>query len=228
MPAPTGIPCSATGCCELSVAKNLCAKHYKRWQRYGDTKVIRRPNDWGQRETHPLYETWRWILRNRLQSICAKWKEDFWQFVQDAGAKPDGHKFTRIDKSGKYEKGNVVWQVRAESSNERRKSNAIKQREWRANNIRRAKSSELKSSYGITIDDYETLLKNQNHACAICDGKEGSVQANGKPFSLAVDHNHETNKVRGLLCSHCNRGLGLFQDSILRLRSAINYLEENA
>jgi Autographiviridae endonuclease VII len=226
MPTPIGVPCSATGCCELSVAKNLCAKHYKRWQRYGDVEAVRRPNDWGRREKHPLYETWRWILRNRLQFVCEEWKEDFWQFARDVGDKPEGARFSRVSEGGLYEAGNVCWRISSKSVESRARS-AEYQRKWRTDNIRRARSSELKSSYGITIDDYEKLLEIQNHACAICGGKEGSVQANGKPFGLAVDHCHDTDKVRGLLCSHCNRGLGFFEDSIERLHSAIDYLRRS-
>lgn len=55
--------------------------------------------------------------------------------------------------------------------------------------------------YGLTIQDYETLLIKQNYACALCYRKQGKRH-------LHVDHNHETNKVRGLLCHQCNWYLG--------------------
>ena len=73
--------------------------------------------------------------------------------------------------------------------------------------------------YGITIEKYEILLAEQNGCCAICLAVTGS---DGK--RLAVDHNHETGEVRGLLCDNCNTGLGMFKDNPSLLAKAINYL----
>lgn len=83
-------------------------------------------------------------------------------------------------------------------------------------------SSSLKSRYGITIDDYILLFESQNGVCAICGLPERVL--NGKQKPLSVDHDHETGKVRGLLCNDCNRGLGGFKDNALRLQQAIVYL----
>ena len=80
-------------------------------------------------------------------------------------------------------------------------------------------NSTLKKKYGITLDDYNLMYKEQKGVCAICDLEELS----GK--RLAVDHCHETGKVRGLLCFACNTSLGKFNDSISTLESAINYLK---
>jgi hypothetical protein len=70
----------------------------------------------------------------------------------------------------------------------------------------RKKSSTLASSlkeFGLTIKDYETLLKKQRGKCAICKGHSGR-----KGSRFAVDHDHKTGKVRGLLCLQCNTKLG--------------------
>jgi Recombination endonuclease VII len=81
----------------------------------------------------------------------------------------------------------------------------------------------LKRFYGITLDEYRRLLKKQNNACAICKKPE-----RGKRFKrLSVDHDHETGKVRGLLCSSCNRSLGLMEEDPKALRAAARYLEKN-
>lgn len=72
--------------------------------------------------------------------------------------------------------------------------------------------------YGLTQDAYDTLLERQHRACVIC----GMEHSDAHP--LVVDHNHETMKVRGLLCSNCNSGLGLLDDNIATLASAIVYL----
>ncbi len=74
--------------------------------------------------------------------------------------------------------------------------------------------------YGITEQDYQVLLAKQNGVCAICV----NVCASGR--RLAVDHCHTTLAVRGLLCTKCNRGVGLFADSAARLRAAADYLDE--
>lgn len=80
--------------------------------------------------------------------------------------------------------------------------------------------------YGITVDDIIEMERNQGNRCAICGGEEPRFR-HGKRMSLAVDHCHETGKVRGLLCSNCNRGLGFLGDTPDSIRKALEYLEEN-
>jgi hypothetical protein len=81
----------------------------------------------------------------------------------------------------------------------------------------------LRKSFGIGVEEYNKLLKAQGGSCAIC----GTYAcASGRNF--AVDHDHKTGKVRGLLCKFCNTALGQFQDSRDYLLNAIEYLERNA
>lgn len=79
----------------------------------------------------------------------------------------------------------------------------------------------IKKTYDISWEDYQELLENQDSCCAICKSRISSARTN----RLFVDHCHETLTVRGLLCSSCNHGLGLFKDSPSLLKRAINYLE---
>jgi hypothetical protein len=79
---------------------------------------------------------------------------------------------------------------------------------------------ELRYLFGITLDDYNKLKENQNYKCAIC----GNERSEKKDFH--VDHCHSTGKIRGLLCSNCNTGLGQFKDNIELLNKAISYLKE--
>lgn len=79
--------------------------------------------------------------------------------------------------------------------------------------------AELKRLYGITLEDYVEMFKNQNGVCAICF-KECKTKK-----SLSVDHNHESGKVRGLLCNACNRAIGMLGDSSETLRRAAEYLD---
>ena len=72
----------------------------------------------------------------------------------------------------------------------------------------------------ISTFEYAKMLVEQNNACAIC-----GIEATEFKRELSVDHNHETNKIRGLLCDNCNVGLGNFKDSTTLLSVAIEYLE---
>lgn len=81
--------------------------------------------------------------------------------------------------------------------------------------------SKLKKNYNLTLDGYNDLIVKQKGVCAICFNQCTS----GK--SLSVDHNHDTGKIRGLLCNRCNRGIGLMRDDAIILESAIKYLKEN-
>jgi hypothetical protein len=81
----------------------------------------------------------------------------------------------------------------------------------------------LKLRYNITYEDYEKILEDQNYCCAICGEEEnGNSRTSGRLF---VDHCHSTGKVRGLLCSRCNHGLGHFRDNPNLLNNAIQYLK---
>lgn len=79
----------------------------------------------------------------------------------------------------------------------------------------------LRETYGITIEDYYRILKEQDSACAICRGP------NCKRYAwFSVDHCHKTGKVRGLLCSECNLGLGKFKDDPALISKALEYLNK--
>ena len=93
--------------------------------------------------------------------------------------------------------------------------------EWREKNRKKY----VKKIYGLTAEVYDSFFAKQNGACAIC-GKHETAMRWGSVQSLSVDHCHETNKVRGLLCSNCNTGLGLFKDNPATLRKAAEYLEQ--
>lgn len=79
----------------------------------------------------------------------------------------------------------------------------------------------LRLNYNITIDDYNMMFESQKGCCAIC----GRHQSEEKK-ALHVDHDHETGKIRGLLCQKCNHGIGLFNDNPELLRKAAQFLEE--
>lgn len=94
------------------------------------------------------------------------------------------------------------------------------QQEWRKNNPKKVLQYQLKK-YDITVEEYEELLKRQHGRCAICDSDDPGP----KKMFFPVDHDHETGRVRGLLCWTCNVGLGCFKDNPVLLRLAADYIE---
>ena len=85
----------------------------------------------------------------------------------------------------------------------------------------------LKQRYNITLEDFEKMKKEQNGVCRICSKPELSIKR-GMPAELCVDHNHTTNKVRGLLCTSCNFMLGYGKEDISILQKGIEYIKEHS
>jgi len=83
------------------------------------------------------------------------------------------------------------------------------------------RNSNLRKLYGITHVDYERMLTEQQGCCAIC----GTSSPGRKNRYFSIDHDHLTNKIRQLLCTKCNTGLGSFKDDLNLLRKAAAYLE---
>lgn len=90
----------------------------------------------------------------------------------------------------------------------------------------KTKNTKLKTSFSITLDEYNEMLIEQNESCAICKNKETHMR-NGKIRTLVVDHCHKTGKIRQLLCNNCNIGLGQFKDNVNLLNNAISYLNNH-
>lgn len=78
----------------------------------------------------------------------------------------------------------------------------------------------MRRNYGIGLDEYDRLYEEQGGVCKICH----LPQSDKRTKRLCVDHNHTDGHVRGLLCSHCNRGIGLLKDDYRLAQSAAEYL----
>jgi hypothetical protein len=83
---------------------------------------------------------------------------------------------------------------------------------------RSVKNCQLSRNYGISLKEFENMVAKQNGKCLICNKKPQKT--------LCVDHDHACGDVRGLLCSNCNTGLGLFKENTASLQRAIDYLLE--
>jgi hypothetical protein len=196
-----GTKCIVEGCNEKPFAKNLCTHHYYQAQ-------------------HPLTATWKTVRSRHPGLYPAAW-DRFDAFLADVGERPTpSHKFKRIDGSLPFSKENVHWRaplpkVEGES---RKEYHAAYGREW---NVR--------TKFGITGAEYDRMFKEQGGKCAICEQPETAIDPrNGRPKALAVDHDHETGAVRGLLDVRCNRVLGYARDSVAILQAAIDYLNRHS
>lgn len=93
-------------------------------------------------------------------------------------------------------------------------------RKYRARFPDKSTDSTIKYKYGITLNQYKEKLHEQGYACSICQTKSPG----GNKESFFIDHDHETNKVRGLLCRSCNLMIGHAKDDTQLLATAIGYL----
>lgn len=79
-------------------------------------------------------------------------------------------------------------------------------------------ASSLRRNYGIGPDEFDALLSKQNGRCAIC----GTDDPGTRKFN--VDHDHETGKIRGILCQRCNLAIGHFKDNLDIMENAMRYV----
>jgi len=91
---------------------------------------------------------------------------------------------------------------------------------YRSRHKERLRAQQLRIKFNITIDAYERMFRNQNGVCAIC----GKFNVDGR--RLAVDHDHNTGRIRGLLCRMCNVFLGLIENTPGLLHKFSEYIEK--
>jgi len=87
----------------------------------------------------------------------------------------------------------------------------------------RVRKAQLLRDYGLTIEEHERLVSEQENKCKLC----GSGAEEQRYKKLHIDHDHSTKKVRGLLCHNCNRMLGYAKDNPELLERAAAYIREH-
>ena len=138
-------------------------------------------------------------------------------------------------KAAEYRKNNrdKVLESQRRSAAKRRadpeKVSAIRayQESYREKNREVLSDKERERTFGITRYEYAKMFHSQNGVCAICSKPETATR-NGKIKALAVDHDHKTGEVRGLLCSDCNTGIGKLKEDRSIFISAIRYLDKHS
>lgn len=96
---------------------------------------------------------------------------------------------------------------------------------WRAKHPDYRWATQLRLQWRMTPADYDALMRAQGGVCAICGHPERWMPKGKKTQRLAIDHDHATGFVRGLLCRRCNQMLGQYEDDAALLRRAADYLE---
>lgn len=222
--------CEVPECGGKTFAYGLCEKHAVRLRTHGDVNYDQKAAHF-LRSKHPLYKHWVRLAREGGRSDA--W-DDFWAFVADVGERPTNrHKLFRHDVSAPWSKANGEWRAPSIpknllSSEERARANA-RAKKHRDKKTVAYKRSQLLRRYGLTLAEFDAMRRAQNDLCAICNKPETAKSPIAdSPRTLAVDHDHVTGKIRGLLCSACNSGIGRFGDDLNLMRRAMAYLEYHA
>jgi hypothetical protein len=84
----------------------------------------------------------------------------------------------------------------------------------------------IKRLYGMTMDDYNRMLRQQAYRCAVCRRPETKLRRNGEPYRLQVDHDHVTQKPRALLCERCNRVVWALEENHTLIPAIFAYVEQ--
>lgn len=128
----------------------------------------------------------------------------------------DSFYVSKSNKDGLYHECKDCWKIRRKI--------------YRQENLEKSKASRrnvfLKTTYGITLKEYNEMRVLQNDLCAICNKPETRT-VGSKKQTLCLDHNHQTKLVRQLLCFRCNSALGLLKESIEILNNMIVYVNKH-
>jgi len=150
--------------------------------------------------------------------------------MKQCGKCKDTKPFEAFDKKqrlGKYPKQNAGYEFQCKDCRlvyqrkRRDRNNELNRKHYATSEKRRMdiKATNLRNKFGISIDKYNEMFSKQNGCCAICSTHQQDISKR-----LAVDHNHETQEVRGLLCMKCNLAVGYLNDSVESAQNLIKYL----
>lgn len=201
--------CIVEGCDKPIKGHGYCVNHYALWKAHGKAEKLKR-----EKTSHPFYHLWFERKQNKI--LCEAWL-DFTTFVRDIGIKPEGEFFLVRLRNEPFSPTNFKWEEHL-----RKLPNESRSQWWarkRAARISANPSLEsdrnIKRQYGLTREIYNEKLKVQNFVCAICENGELSIDGKSNTKrNLAVDHNHKTGKIRGLLCWRCNTTIGKINEDL--------------
>lgn len=207
-------------CCGKSIkGRGFCANHLQLFRRNGAPTKLTKTN-----RKHPYYHLW--FERKQAGILCEAWL-DFKIFANDVGIRPEGNfVLVRIEDRA-YGPDNFKWQEHLKKK-EGETDKDWYARKWQAQrqiNPALNRERNYKRNFQLSMDEYNNKLKNQNFTCEICKQPETAIDGRtGNLKNLAIDHCHDSGKIRDLLCWRCNTLLGRSDDSIVLLQTCINYL----
>lgn len=206
--------CTVDGCAKKSMATGLCSMHYNRRYRYGTTDDIPRKN---ARRRCSVDDCNRNVVGGGLCDMHYRRQRRYGS--TDAPPKPAPMP-RRVPTPTPVAPTCNQCDGPLPSSRSKYCSNECHQAF--AYHLRRSTQRERQLAiYGLTIEDFDRILERQCGRCAIC----GTSDPGRKGF--CVDHCHDTGRVRGLLCTNCNVGIGQLGDDVDRLMRAVEYLKAN-
>jgi hypothetical protein len=159
-----------------------------------------------------------------IKKVCStcKVEKEITEFSKDRTEK-DGYTYScKVCRNKRYNE----WAK--ENKDKVRERNAKKSESRQAyyqseRGIESSRRAHLKRKYNMTLEEYDVILESQNGVCDICKEPESY----GRASFLAVDHCHNDETIRGLLCNNCNRAIGLLKDNIEVLENAVKYLKKH-
>lgn len=128
------------------------------------------------------------------------------------------NKFKEYSKTTRANNLEKMKEKRRENYRNNREKELNHHSEYFAKNKTKLYLNKITKNFNITVEQYYEMWDNQKGVCALCSDPPT------EKMNLCLDHCHETGKVRGLLCTKCNKALGLFKDNIETIRKAIEYL----
>jgi len=165
-----------------------------------------------------LGKVWHSNNKEKHFALTKKWEKEHPERKKELRRKSAAKFRSTSDGAKKSKQWTKEWGLK---NPEKKKANM---KNWYNNNKEKSRrlrrKSELKRLYNLTVEDYQNMVTGQNNQCYIC----GKVPKN---YTLCVDHNHETKKVRKLLCHGCNHAVGIIEKGKDYLNKLLNYLSEH-
>lgn len=161
---------------------------------------------------------WRFLHRSHEVHEWASFEE----FCADVNDVPSmRYAMVPVDVTEPIGPGNFRWAFPADASRQTPEGRVVHNLTRRVVNRDHQRNKHIMKNYGITFAEEQQLRNEQMDVCAICDNGFGDE-------APAVDHDHVTERVRGLLCKQCNFAMGQFHDNSRLLRRAAEFLERHA